>query len=174
MTEELDSLRRRTAGSEPTDGPRAAGDPLPDGRDPATVDGGLRRADWERDAPAVAASVSSLRNAVAAAAEQAGATESERADVALAVSEALSNVVNHAYTDRALPGRMHVGVAVDGGSLLVVVSDAGSGMRPRVDSSGAGLGLAMMSALTSELTMSAGEGGAGTRVSMRFALDGRR
>jgi serine/threonine-protein kinase RsbW len=108
---------------------------------------------WERDAPAVAAAVSGLRGAVVAAAADAGATEAQRADVALAVSEALSNVVNHAYTDRALPGPMHVGVALDGGSLLVVVSDEGSGMRPRVDSGGAGLGLAMISALASELTM---------------------
>jgi hypothetical protein len=30
----------------------------------------------------------------------------------------------------------------------------------------------MISALASELTMSAGEGGTGTRVSMRFAVDG--
>ena len=86
MTEELESFRRRTAGSEPPDGPRAAGDPLSDGRDPATVDGAVRRANWERDAPAVAAHVSELRNAVATAADQAGATESQRADVALAVS----------------------------------------------------------------------------------------
>lgn len=174
MTGETESFRRRSAGSEPKEGPRAAGDPLSDERGPAAVDGGRRRADWERDAPAVPAAVSGLRNAVVTAAAEAGATEAQRGDVALAVSEALSNVVNHAYTDRVLPGRMHVGVAVDGGSMLVVVSDDGSGMRPRLDSGGAGLGLAMMSALTSELTMSAGKGGAGTRVSMRFAIDGRR
>ena len=174
MTRDLKSFRRRTTGSDPKEGPPAAGGPPSDGRGRSAVDGGSRRATWERDAPAVASAVSGLRNGVVAAAEQAGATRAERADVALAVSEALSNVVNHAYTDQALPGRMYVGVALDGGSLVVVVSDDGSGIRPRLDSAGAGLGLAMMSALSSELEMGTGAGGTGTRVAMRFALDGAR
>ena len=132
---------------------------------------GLR---WEGDAPAVAEEVARLRRAVSLVAEQAGATEARRADLALAVSEALSNVVNHAYTDRETPGPMRVALELDGETLLLEVSDEGAGVRPRLASAGAGLGLAVMSALATELTLSPGDGGTGTRVVMRFALDGRR
>jgi anti-sigma regulatory factor (Ser/Thr protein kinase) len=116
--------------------------------------------------------VGGLRNAVVAIAERAGATQIEVADLALAVSEALSNVVNHAYTEWPGPGPMRVGVSIEGKSLFVEVRDEGSGMRPRLDSSGAGLGLAMMSVLASELAISPGRGGLGTSVAMRFALAG--
>jgi serine/threonine-protein kinase RsbW len=123
-------------------------------------------------APAVAEEVGRLRRSVSRAAVDAGATESERADIALAVSEALTNVVRHAYTERAEPGPMWVGTAAQQGSFVVEVRDEGSGMRPRLDSEGAGLGLAMMSALAVELTLGAGDAGRGTRVMMRFALAG--
>jgi serine/threonine-protein kinase RsbW len=127
---------------------------------------------WEHTAPAAAETISRLRRAVAAAAGEAGASEQERADIALAVSEALGNVVRHAYADRPQPGPMRVAVAAERGTFTVEVSDEGGGMRPRLSSEGAGLGLAMISALTSELTMSAGDTGRGTKVAMRFTLTG--
>jgi serine/threonine-protein kinase RsbW len=140
----------------------------PPERQPTGVSRGPLR--WERSAPAVAEEVGVLRHAVAEAAAAAGATEAQRGDIALAVSEALGNVVRHAYADATRPGPMLLAVSAAPGAFEVEVRDEGCGMRPRLDSPGAGLGLAMISALASELTMSAGEAGRGTRIHMRFAL----
>lgn len=69
--------------------------------------------------------------------------------VELAVSEAVTNAVIHAYRQRdgAEPGHVHIKVSVDGDFLVVDISDEGMGMVPREDSPGAGLGLAMMATL---------------------------
>jgi anti-sigma regulatory factor (Ser/Thr protein kinase) len=70
--------------------------------------------------------------------------------VALAVSEAVANVVVHAYRDRhpgAEPGDVHVTVRVEADELLVAVVDKGVGMAARADSPGAGLGLAIIATL---------------------------
>jgi len=62
--------------------------------------------------------------------------------VALAVSEAVTNVVIHAYRDRhhGLLGEVQVTATIDGEELLVSVADEEMGMRPRPDSPGAASG----------------------------------
>jgi serine/threonine-protein kinase RsbW/stage II sporulation protein AB (anti-sigma F factor) len=70
--------------------------------------------------------------------------------VDLAVSEAVTNAVVHAYRDRhpgAESGQVRITVTVEDGELLVVVSDEGMGLAPRLDSPGAGLGLPLMATL---------------------------
>ena len=74
-----------------------------------------------------------------------------------------------AYCAMPIPAR-NPAVTAPAGWLVVEVNDDGVGMRPRVGSEGAGLGLAVIASLATELTLGPGEGGRGTRVIMRFAL----
>src|SRR5918996_1044974 len=70
------------------------------------------------------------RLAVAFAREH--AVPAERLDaIALAVSEATTNVVMHAYRDREDPGTFTLGLDLDDGSLIVDVRDEGIGLGPR-------------------------------------------
>jgi serine/threonine-protein kinase RsbW len=96
----------------------------------------------------------------------------ERLDaIALAVSEAATNVVMHAYRDRQDPGAFTLGLDLDEGSLLIDVRDDGMGMRPRIDSPGLGLGLPIIAHVSDGFAVGPTEGG-GTWMSMRFDLAG--
>jgi anti-sigma regulatory factor (Ser/Thr protein kinase) len=117
--------------------------------------------------PAVAGSVPTARNAVVAFAANVGLA-SERLDgLRLAVSEALSNVVLHAYPDCA--GEIHLIASVAGGELCVSIADDGVGLSPRVLGPGLGLGLGLIAHETDELTI-AKRGGGGTELQLRFKL----
>lgn len=85
--------------------------------------------------------VARARAVVKEFAESKGASETVRSSAALAVSEACSNVVMHAYVDADAPGDLEVRASVSGEVLVVEVSDDGRGMLPRFDSPGLGLGL---------------------------------
>jgi serine/threonine-protein kinase RsbW len=91
--------------------------------------------------------------------------------IALAVSEAATNVVIHAYRDRSQPGTFTLGLDVDDGSLLVDVRDEGVGPGPRDDSPGLGFGLPIIANVTDAYALVPTDDG-GTRVSMRFDLAG--
>jgi anti-sigma regulatory factor (Ser/Thr protein kinase) len=90
--------------------------------------------------------------------------------VALAVTEAITNAVVHAYVDRAEPGDIEVIVQClpDDAGIEVLVCDDGLGMVPRADSPGVGLGLPMVATLAERFEVEARAGG-GTRVLMAFA-----
>lgn len=94
-------------------------------------------------------------------------------DVALAVTEALTNVVVHAYADSDRPGVAHVTADVRRGTLRVVVRDEGGGMKPRVGSPGLGLGLAMVTALADEVDVGPA-GRTGAKVTMTWDVGARR
>ena len=126
-----------------------------------------------RNLPAVSASVPRIRAAVAAFAADVGAQPSVLEGVALAVSEAATNVVVHAYTEARGSGPIHVDAWVDGGELRVSVADAGPGLRGRHDSPGLGLGLAIIGELAEEVELLPGDNG-GLRVLMHFALPTKR
>ena len=100
------------------------------------------------------------------------AVPAEKLDsIALAVSEATTNVVMHAYRDRADPGTFTLGLELDGGSLLIDVRDDGLGMIPRDDSPGLGLGLRIIAIVTDAYAFVPTEAG-GAWLSMRFDLSG--
>jgi serine/threonine-protein kinase RsbW len=86
--------------------------------------------------------------------------------VDLAVTEAVSNVVLHAYRDRRGPGSIHVSARVEADCMVVEVADRGVGLSPRADSPGLGLGLALIAQQADGLDVQ--ELQAGTRVIMRF------
>ena len=122
--------------------------------------------------PATPQSVAALRRAVINLAVRGGATERERQDIALAVSEALTNVVTHAYPGRPLPGAVVVHAALDGGILDVVVADEGAGLPAPTSHPPTGLGLAIIARVADHLELS--DATSGTRVRMTFAIGGRR
>jgi anti-sigma regulatory factor (Ser/Thr protein kinase) len=120
--------------------------------------------------PAVPGAASDARRAVHAVVAELVA---DGYAVALAVSEAVTNVVVHAYRDRGAntePGDVHVTVAVDGDELVVAVSDEGMGLTPRADSPGAGLGLPIIATLADRFEVH--KLGNGTRLLMGFRLAG--
>jgi serine/threonine-protein kinase RsbW len=90
----------------------------------------------------------------------------EPVDIALAVSEAVTNVVLHAYRD-GRPGRVRIVACMRPLELVIVVRDYGCGMRPHPGSPGAGLGLSIIGAATSEMRVERPDDG-GTRVRLRF------
>jgi serine/threonine-protein kinase RsbW len=118
--------------------------------------------------PAAAGSVPRARRAVADLAQRLGAGERIVADVALAVSEACTNVVMHAYREHDEPGVLHVSADQRDGMLEVVVSDEGGGLTAREDSPGLGMGMALMAAVASGLQLD--HDGAATRVHLTFDL----
>lgn len=118
--------------------------------------------------PAQAENIGRLRHAVVNFARRNGATDRQLDDVALAVSEALSNALMHAYVGRNRPGVMEVHASVDQGSLMVVVCDEGVGLMPRLDSPGLGCGLAIISRVTEKLDLV--DARPGVRVIMTFSL----
>jgi anti-sigma regulatory factor (Ser/Thr protein kinase) len=96
------------------------------------------------------------------------AVPTERLDaIALAVSEATTNVVMHAYRDRDDPGTFTLGLDLEGGSLVIDVRDDGLGMGPRSNSPGLGFGLPIIAKVTDAFDTAPTEHG-GTAVSMRF------
>ncbi len=122
-----------------------------------------------RSVPAVAENVGPLRHAVVELARAGGATDSLQVDLALAVGEACANVVVHAYPPGDV-GSLIVEAEIDGDEIVVIVSDQGSGMIPRPDSPGLGLGLPLIANLADRLEIGDGPDSVGTRLTMVFAL----
>jgi anti-sigma regulatory factor (Ser/Thr protein kinase) len=85
--------------------------------------------------------------------------------VALAVSEAVTNAVMHAYRDRE-SGAVRIFASVAEDALVVVISDDGPGMTPRTDSPRMGRGLFLLSQLASTVEIDDDEDG--TRVLLSF------
>ena len=116
--------------------------------------------------PATAESVPLLRTAVADFLFAAGTVETLVQTVKLAVSEALTNVVLHAYPEGD-PGPVAVTATIEDGIVEVTIADEGRGMVPRADSPGAGLGLPIIAQLAAAVEISHGAGD-GTRLKMTF------
>jgi len=105
----------------------------------------------------------------------AGAEES-LGDLKLALTEACTNSVRHAYEDGV--GQVEIVYELRGDSISVEVADAGSGFTPpetpiaqasEEELAEGGLGIAIIRALTDELTLQSGDrGGSRLRFVKRF------
>jgi anti-sigma regulatory factor (Ser/Thr protein kinase) len=122
--------------------------------------------------PAVPDSVRHARHAIREIARDWDACDRIVDAILVCVSEAVTNVVLHAYPEGAA-GDLELEVREPDGFLCVRVRDTGSGLRPRADSPGAGYGLALISQLASKVVVRSGAADPGTEVIMRFDLSGR-
>lgn len=118
--------------------------------------------------PARPENVAVIRHVIGALADALGLPEPVIHDVRLAVTEACTNVVRHAYDEG---GTVDVVVRPVGDALEVVVADSGRGLAPSLDTAGPGLGMSLMRALADWLEVERNPG-TGSRLRMRFA--GRR
>jgi serine/threonine-protein kinase RsbW/stage II sporulation protein AB (anti-sigma F factor) len=117
--------------------------------------------------PARADQIGVVRHAIAAFGRAQGVAD--LGALVLAVTEAVTNTVVHAYIDADTPGDVEV-VAHrrSNGSIDVDVSDDGRGMQPRPESPGFDVGLPLISSLATHVHVEATELG-GTHIRMNFA-----
>lgn len=121
--------------------------------------------DLRLELAAEATSVGLARHAVSDFAGEVGADPDA---VAVAVSEAVTNAVVHAYP-RDREGEIRVEAKLNDTHMVVLVSDHGHGMRPNPDNPGLGYGLALVASLAEEIAITDSPEG-GTTVRMRFPL----
>jgi len=124
--------------------------------------------DLELSLPARPENVAVVRHVLGGVGDVLGLDPEVLDDIRLAVSEACANAVVHAYPD-GTDGLLVVHVFTRPDDLLVAVRDHGTGMAPRTDSPGLGVGLPLIASLTRTLELSATPGG-GTEVRMAFDL----
>ena len=87
-------------------------------------------------------------------------------DMRLAVTEACTNVVRHAYHDGD-PGPIDVVIRPNGDTLDLIVSDRGAGIGPSPDLGGPGLGLPLIAALADHVEIEHAPS-SGSRLAMSF------
>lgn|GEM_PF-1087105 len=127
----------------------------------------------EASAAATPEAIAKLRHQAAEFAAAQGADAKLTADVALAVSEAVTNVVKYAYGPGGAKtgGKVELHGEISSGWLEIRVCDGGDGFG-KGSSDGLGLGLSIMASLSAELTIV--QEGEGTEVRMRFPLPAGR
>jgi len=124
--------------------------------------------DLELSLPAQAENIALIRHAFGALAEVLDLDEQLLSDIRLAITEACSNVVVHAYADRA-PGPLDVCAKLDDNELTVVIRDEGPGIVPHPNSPGLGLGLPLIASLADSVQLGRDERER-TEVCMTFSL----
>ncbi|MGN6868357.1 MAG: ATP-binding protein [Solirubrobacteraceae bacterium] len=118
--------------------------------------------------PAQGSSISLARTAVAGLAARAGVNQQRLDDIKLAVSEAITNAVVHAYPNGT--GSVHVRAVIVERAFEVRIIDDGSGPRRPSQTPGLGCGLALMRASAEKFTIRQRRN-RGTEVQMRWALN---
>jgi serine/threonine-protein kinase RsbW len=118
--------------------------------------------------PAIPDSIAVIRQTVSGICEALGADARAIGDIKLAATEACTNVVLHAYGEGD-NGTIELDARGTSDELMLLVRDHGNGMTPAPMAEGLGLGLPLIAALTTTLTIEEAAGG-GSEVSMTFAL----
>jgi anti-sigma regulatory factor (Ser/Thr protein kinase) len=124
--------------------------------------------DMELALPARAANIAVVRHAFGALGEAFAVDEQILANIRLAVTEACTNVVVHAYP-AGHEGPLEIFATLGEEKLVVVVRDEGSGIAPRADSPGLGLGLPLIASLTESVLLGRDDDDR-TEVRMTFPL----
>jgi len=117
--------------------------------------------------PARPENVSVIRHVLGAFAEALKLPDDLVEDLRLAVTEACTNVVRHAYPPE-VPGPVEITIRPTEDVVSVVVADHGRGIGSSSDTNGPGLGLPLIAAIADEVELQPVPGG-GSRVAMSFA-----
>jgi serine/threonine-protein kinase RsbW len=128
---------------------------------------GMTRRGFELSLLAVPTSVPTVRQALREFLAELDMADDRSEEILLAVNEACTNVVMHAYPDGGVGGGLSVAARESGGQVVVDVCDGGAGISPRVDSPGLGVGLPMIVMLADAVEIDRPAGG-GTRLRMSF------
>lgn len=130
-------------------------------------------ADIELLLPAEPESVALARQMVRGILDSLGWGDESRTDISIAVTEACTNSVLHAYPDDD-DGEYEVHAWVKPERLVIAVRDRGQGITPRMPSPAAGLGLGvpLMLAIGDEVSFGTDDGV--TEVRMTFTRDSRQ
>jgi serine/threonine-protein kinase RsbW len=127
--------------------------------------------------PAAPANVAVIRQVLAGLADDLAIDAAQCADMKIAVTEACTNVVVHAYPGGQ--GPLETTMTVLAGSLVVSVRDRGTDFKPTLGlatkpetpgDAALGFGLSLIAALSDEFAIRAGA--SGTEIQMLFALRG--
>jgi serine/threonine-protein kinase RsbW len=121
--------------------------------------------------PATPEAVGVIRRNVSDYARALGIDGIDLDDVRVAVSEAATNVVRHAY--RGEPGAVHVSASAIDDELWVLIADDGVGPNRRAKHPGLGWGLAIITDATEQFTLLERTGG-GTEARMCFRIHADR
>jgi anti-sigma regulatory factor (Ser/Thr protein kinase) len=139
--------------------------------DPALI--GLTPSPVRLSLPAQARNIAVVRRALEAIAEELALPHRVIEDMRLAVTEACTNVVRHAYTEAeaeaAGASAMRVELLPETDGMQVIVEDRGRGLGRSPDAGGPGLGLPLIATLSSRLEVSHGADERGSRIAMWFA-----
>jgi len=125
------------------------------------------RTDVTLTLPARPENVSVIRHVLGAFAEALRLPDELVEDLRLAVTEACTNVVRHAYPP-GRPGAVEISIVPHDELVSVVVADHGRGIGTSSDTTGPGLGLPLIAAIADEVELQPVPGG-GSRVAMTFA-----
>src|SRR5829696_1897926 len=108
--------------------------------------------------PAEARNVAVVRRALEAIAEELALPRRLIEDMRLAVTEACTNVVRHAYSgeDANDQRALRVELRPQPRGMLVVVEDRGRGVSPSPGGGGAGVGVPLIAALTEDIEITHG------------------
>ena len=132
----------------------------------------VEQSDVELVLPAEPESIALARQMVRGIVDVLGWGEESRTDISIAVTEACTNSVLHAYPDS--DGDYEVHAWAEPERLVVAVRDRGRGITPTVTSpaAGLGLGLPLILAIGDEVSFTHDDGV--TEVRMTFTPDSRR
>jgi anti-sigma regulatory factor (Ser/Thr protein kinase) len=119
---------------------------------------------FEASVPGTPLGVRMVRSEMTAMAASCGMDADAVADVRLAVTEAATNAVMHAYAETA--GELTVSAVARDGELAIVIFDAGTGFVEGRDSPGLGVGLSIIATVAQRLKIVSNP--AGTEIHMAF------
>ena len=124
------------------------------------------RTDVKLTLPARPENVAVVRHVLGAFAQAMGLSVELIEDLRLAITEACTNVVRHAYAESE-PGVVEVSIRPQADYVQVTVADRGRGIGTSSDASGPGLGLPLIAAVADTMDIQPMPGG-GSRVTLTF------
>jgi anti-sigma regulatory factor (Ser/Thr protein kinase) len=125
------------------------------------------RTDVKLTLPALPENVAVVRHVLGAFGQALGLSVELIEDLRLAITEACTNVVRHAYAGED-PGAVEISIQPQDELVHVTVTDRGRGIGMSADTSGPGLGLPLIAAVAHTVDLRPVPGG-GSRVAMTFA-----